>query len=519
MDIDELKQMLRKYALANALKFNGKSSPGAIISAAINERPELKQTIKILSLEARDVSDSINSMSMDDIRKELESKHPEMLEKKEKKEERNIFAFLNIKEGDKIKTAFPPGPEKYPHIGHAKSVLLNYMLAKQYGGQFILRFEDTNPNLVKGEFYDIMLDNFKWLGVQWDELQYASDYMELFYEFAVKTIKEGNAYMCFCKDEQLEKTRSEGIACAHRAHTIEENMQLWNDFFTFDEGSAILRLKIDLEHQNTTMRDPAIFRIIDKPHARHGSKYRVWPNYDFQNAIMDGYFAITHRIRGKEFEMRNELQRYIQKILGINNTFTYEYARFNMEGVLASGRVIREKVNSGELLGWDDPRITTIVALRRRGFVPEAIKNFVVSTGITKSESTLTWDDLILQNKRILDKTSKRFFFIHNYERIIIHNAPHQNIKLRFHPDNDDLGTRELETEQEFYIEKSDMDKFQEGEIVRFMDCLNFRKIDGLYELDSLEYDKFTGKKIIHYLPAYGNLDVEILMDDATTIK
>jgi glutamyl-tRNA synthetase len=521
MDLDELKLLLRRIALANALKYNGKSNVGTIIAGAINEYPDLKKTIKVVSLESKDISDQVNSMKLEDIRKELEDKFPDMLEKKEKKEERNIFAFLNIKDGDKIRTGFPPGPEKYPHIGHIKALLMNHMLAKQYNGEFILRFEDTNPELVKSEFYDIMQDNFRWLGVEWNELMYASDHMNLFYEYAEKIINQGHAYMCFCDGETIKKGRAEGIECKHRNHTPAENLVLWREFPTYEEGKAILRLKIDLLHQNTTMRDPTIFRIIRTPHARHGTKYTVWPNYDWQNAIMDGYFGFTHRLRSKEFEMRNELQRYVQKMLGFNQTNIYEFARFNLEGVDTSGRIIREKITSGKYIGWDDPRLATIVALRRRGFVPESIKNFVLSTGITKSESTLTWDDMIVQNRRILDKTAKRFFMMHDYEKIIIHNSPHQNITLKSHPDKEELGTRSFETEQEFLIQKSDLKEITEDGLYRFMDCLNFRKSGNILSFDSLEYERFKseGKKIMHWLPAYGNIDIEIFMNDATTIK
>jgi glutamyl-tRNA synthetase len=520
MDVDTLKKVIRKHALDNALKFNGKASSGAVVGKVISELPEVKQFMKTVAFEVNEVLLEVNDMPIEKIKAEIEKEYPELLEKKER-EERDIFAFLKVDTSKTVITGYPPGPEKYPHIGHAKAAILNYLLAKQNNGKFILRFEDTNPNLVKSEFYDIIQDNLKWLGVEWDELLCASDFMEMFYNYAEQAIIDGNAYMCFCGDKDIKLSRGENQECIHRNHTIEENMKFWKEFSTYEAGKAILRLKIDLEHQNTTMRDPTIFRTIDIPHARHGTKYRIWPNYDFQNAIMDSYSNITIRIRSKEFEMRTELQRYIQNILKLTPTRTYELARFNIEGVISQGRVIREMIQKGEMIGWDDPRLPTIVALRRRGFLPEAIKNFVISTGMTKSESTLTWDDLIIQNKRILDKTAKRYFFMHDYEKIIVHNAPHRQIKLKLHPNNDDYGTRELEVQDEFLILKTDLKELKDNEVYRFMDCLNFRKIDGVFEFDSLDYDKFRseGKKIMHFLPAYGNVDTEILMNDATIIK
>ncbi len=517
--LDELKRIIRKHALDNAVKFHGKANPGAVIGKIIGEMPEIKAYMHVLKFEATEIINQINSQDAEESRQQLEKEFPEMLEKKER-EERDIFAFLKIDASKPVITGFPPGPEKYPHIGHAKACLMNYLIAQQYHGKFILRFEDTNPNLVREEFYNIMMEDYAWIGAKWDELLYASDHMERYYQFALQAIKEGHAYMCFCNEEAIKKSRSDATACACRDHSVEQNLKYWNEFSAYPEGKAILRLKIDLAHLNSTMRDPTIFRIIDKPHPRLGTTYKIWPNYDWQNAIMDSYSNMTIRVRSKEFEMRNDLQRYIQEILRIPVTRTYEFARFNLKGVEASGRIIREKVASGEYRGWDDPRLTTIRALKRRGFLPEAIKNFVIMTGMTKSESTLTWDDLIIQNKRILDKTAKRFFMMHDYEKIVIHHAPIQTITLDLHPDNDEYGKRILEVGDEFLLLKSDLAELQDNNLYRLMDCLNFRKVDGRFEFDSLEYAQYKsqGKKIMHWLPAYNNIDIEIMMDDATTI-
>jgi glutamyl-tRNA synthetase len=510
---------IEKFALANAVKFNGRANPGAIIGHVISEYPDAKSDMKSVAKKIAEAVAKINKLPVDEQLRQLQEKYPEMLEKKEV-EERDIFAFLKIPEGATVKSAYPPGPEKYPHIGHAKASILNYLLAKKYNGKFVLRFEDTNPELVKSEFYDMIVENLTWLGVEWDDLQYASDHMKLFYDFAEKIIKSNHAYMCTCEVELMRDNRQKGIECECRDRSAHEHLELWHKFSSMPAGSAVLRLKIDLKHDNSTMRDPTIFRLIDTPHARTGTKYRVWPNYDFQNAIMDGYFNVTHRLRSKEFEMRSELQRYIQKLLGLHTTVTYEFARFNLEGVESSGRVIREKVNSGEYVGWDDPRLTTIVALRRRGFTPEAIKNFVLSTGMTKSEATLTWDDLILHNKRILDENADRFFFIKDPMLIKIHGAPEQDIELNRHPHHR-KGGRHFKTHEEFYITKEDLDSLKDGELYRFMDCLNFTKKHGEFQFNSLDHTKYKerGKRIMHYLPKSGHLmHVEVMMPDKTIV-
>jgi len=399
-----METLIRKYALQNAIKFKGRANPGAIIGKVIGENPEVDK--KELAMKVNNIVKEVNSMSVEKQTEELQNSAPELLEKKEAKE-RDIFAFLKL--DGKVNTAFPPGPEKYPHVGHAKAILLNYMLAKQTKGKFILRFEDTNPKTAKKEYYDIMEENFKWLNVHWDELLYASDFMDMFYEKAEELIKNNLAYVDKSSQEEVKKSREKGTETKFRNNSVDENLELWKNIPNMKEGEAILRLKIDLKHKNSTMRDPTIFRIIDEEHPRQKNKYKVWPNYDFQNAIMDSHSNITMRLRSKEFELRAELQTWIQEKLNIKITKTYEFGRFNMKGVLSSGRVIREKVENKELIGWDDPSLTTLVALRRRGFLPEAIKNFVLSTGISKAEATMTWDDLIKHNKRLLDDSASRY--------------------------------------------------------------------------------------------------------------
>jgi len=407
-----MKELILKYALQNAVKYKGKSNIGAVIGKVLAENPELKKKAKKLSNEIKKIVHHVNSLSIDKQKEEFEKfgtiKEPE-------KEKKDLFSIFEIKENEQVVTAFPPEPSKYPHIGHAKSIFLNYELAKKYNGKFILRFEDTNPKLADKEFYKIHLENYEWLGIKPDLVDYASDHMEEFYEFAKKMIAKSYAYVCECSREKIKKDRFEGKECTCRYLLEKKHLKRFEELFKAKEGEMVLRLKGYMQHENTTMRDPALLRVIKHSHPRRGEKYSVWPTYDFETAVMDGIEGITHRLRTKEFELRNELQKHLQTVLGFSKkTKIYEFARFNLEGVESSGRVIRDLIKKRKLIGWDDPSLTTIVALRRRGFIPEAIKNFVLSTGITKVEATLTWDDLIVNNKRILDARADRYFFIHD---------------------------------------------------------------------------------------------------------
>src|SRR3989338_3511208 len=352
-----LKQTITKYALQNAVKFNGKSNAGAVIGKVFAEMPELKEKAKEVSREAAKIVSEVNKLGMEKQEKKLEELAPELLEKKEKPEEKDIFAFLNIREGQKVVTAFPPEPSKYPHIGHAKAIIMNYELAKRHNGQFILRFEDTNPELAQEEFYRIHLDNYRWLGIRSDRIDHASDFMKEMYSHAEKIIKDNHAYVCSCRQETIKENRKSCAECEHRYRQPEKNLELWQEMFKAKAGKYVVRLKGNMQSPNTALRDPVMFRIIDDTHPRQKRKYRVWPTYDFENAIMDGIEGVTHRLRSKEFELRNELQRLIQTMAGFPETKIYEFARFNLEGVESSGRIIREKVQKKQLLGWDDPSL------------------------------------------------------------------------------------------------------------------------------------------------------------------
>ena len=512
---ENLKITIRKYALHNAIKYKGKANPNAVIGKVLAENPDLKEKAKEISKEIVNIIKDINKLSLETQEKMLQELAPELLEKRKEAKEKDIFKFLDIREGQKVVTAFPPEPSKYPHIGHAKAIIVNYELAKHYNGKFYLRFEDTNPELAEKDFYRIHLENYEWLGIKPDKIDYASDFMEEFYKYAEKMIKENHAYICSCSQETIKENRKNGIECNCRCNKIEDNLNKWSEMFKSKTGKYVLRFKGQMNSSNTTLRDPVMFRIIDNPHPRTKKKYRVWPNYDFENAIMDGIEGVTHRLRSKEFELRNELQRLMQKAAGFPETKIYEFARFNLEGVESSGRVIREKVKKKELIGWDDPSLTTIAALRRRGFLPEAIKNFVLSTGLTKTESVLTWDDLIAHNRRLLDSKCNRYFFVEAPKEIEIKNAPEQTAKLKLHPEFKERGFRIFKTKDKFYVTEKDFKEFKNGKLYRLMDCLNFVKQKNKFIFDSLDYERFkeNGDKIMHWLPVQRDLiKTEVLM-------
>jgi len=511
---------LRKYALQNAVKFEGKANVGAVIGKVLSDNPDLKKDICKIKELAQKMVKEVNKIPLEEQKEQLKKIAPELLEKKKTEETVELPALPNAQKG-KVITAFPPEPSGYPHIGHAKGAIVNYEYAKKYDGKFILRFEDTNPELARKEYYDAQLEGYKWLGVKWDQLIYISDTIDQMYKKAEELLKKGIFYACDCSIEEMRRKRMSGEECDCRSRETNENLKLFKTMQggKLEKGEVIIRLKGDMNHKNSVMRDPTMFRVIKQPHDRVGTKYIVWPSYDFAAAFSDGSEGVTHRVRSKEFELRAELQNTLQKLMGFKETIIIEQARFNLAGVEASKRKIREKIATKELIGWDDPSLSTLVTLERRGFLPEAIKSFLLKKSITKHESTITWEDIEAEDRKFIDKLAHRYFFIWKPKEIKVENAPKQSIELDLHPDNKE-GGRIFETKDSFYVTEEDYNSFKENKMYRLMDCLNFTKKGKKLIFDSLEYEKYKekGERITHWLPKGDLMDVEVLMPNKTII-
>jgi len=505
------KEILLKHTLLNAIQHDGKADVQAVLGKIISEFPKVRNEIKKIIPEIKKTVEEVNSWERETQKKKLDELGIKVEKKREEKHE--LPPLPNVEVG-KVITAFPPEPSKYPHIGHAKAALINYLYAKKYKGKFILRFEDTNPDLSKEEYYDAIIDGLKWLGIKWNKLDYVSDHVSNYYEATEKLIKENKAYVCVCKQDEIKKNRRLMIGCKCRENSVDKNLELWKKLLTvFKEGEASVRLKISMEHKNALMRDPTIMRILEHSHPRVGKKYRVWPMYDFATALMDSWEGVTHRIRSKEFELRTELQQFIQKSLNLKSPYITEIARFNLKGVPSSGRQIREMIKNKELTGWDDPRLTTLMALKRRGFVTEAIKEFLISTGVSKAESTLTWDMLESFNRSVIDPKCNRYFAVFKPIEIKIKNAPSiKKVRVHLHPDFPRRGFRQIPINTDrMFISKDDFEKY-EGSKVRLI---------GLFNIELKRKTEFISKKVIMDMPkiqwvSEKNVKVSVLMSDGS---
>ncbi len=367
---------------------------------------------------------------------------------------------------DHVATRFPPEPNGYLHIGHAKSICLNFGIAKQYNGTCNLRFDDTNPCKEDTEYVDSIMNDVKWLGFQWDGMYYASNYFQKLYEYAVELIKMGKAYVCELTPDQIREYRGTltepGKNSPYRDRSVEENLALFEKMKNgeLEDGSAVLRAKIDMASPNINMRDPAIYRIRHATHHKTGDDWCIYPMYDFAHCLSDSIEGITHSICTLEFEIHRPLYNWYLETLGIKNPpQQIEFARLNITGTVMSKRKLLQLVTEHHVNGWDDPRMPTIAGMRRRGFTPEAIRNFCEQIGVAKADSTVDMSFLEHCVREDLNKRAKRIMVVVNPVKLIIDNYPEgqtEEVEAINNPENMDEGKRKVIFSKELYIDRDD---------------------------------------------------------------
>lgn len=364
-----------------------------------------------------------------------------------------------------ITTRFPPEPNGYLHIGHAKSICLNFGIAKKYGGKTNLRFDDTNPVKEDTEYVDSIKEDIKWLGFQWAEEHYASDYFEQLYQWACDLIKKGLAYV---DDQSLEEMRENrgtvqtpGKNSPYRDRSVEENLNLFERMRNgeFPDGSKTLRAKIDMAHPNMHMRDPIMYRILHTSHHRTGDKWAIYPMYDYAHGESDSIEKITHSICTLEFDIHRPLYDWFIAQLGIFPSHQYEFARLNLNYTVMSKRKLLQLVKENYVNAWDDPRMPTICGLRRRGYTPESIRNFCENIGVAKRDNVIDYTRLENALRDDLNKKAQRVMVVLNPVKLIIDNYPagkSETLQAINNPEDETAGTREVSFSKELYIERDD---------------------------------------------------------------
>ena len=518
------KEVIRKHALSNALKY-GKAEPGNIIGKVIGEMPELKKDMDSLKSMIGDAVVEVNRLSKEKIEAELKKSAPEMLEKK-KEEKKELPELKDL--GEKVVMRFAPSPSGPLHIGHAYVLGLNSEYCRLYKGRLIIRIEDTNPANIDPSAYDMIVRDAQWLtknGIA--EVSIQSDRLEHYYSHALEMIEKGHAYVCMCPAEEFRGLAQKKQACPHRKHNIEKNTALWQRMFSdFKEGEAVLRIKTDIKHKNPAMRDFSLMRINEEEHPRKGRKYRVWPLMNFSVACDDNDSGMTHILRGKDHVDNAKKQELIQNAMGWNVPHTLFVGRINFIGLNLSASETRKMIEEGKYEGWDDIRLPFLGALKRRGYQQEAFIKYALSVGVSLTDKRVDKDEFFKAlnsfNRDVIDPKSYRYFFVEQPVEVRIEGAPKQSVELDLHPDSR-KGGRKFSTGDSFFLQKKDLDSIKDKEIVRLMDCLNFRKEKGKIVFDSLRYEDYKGKgsRIIHWLPAgkKDNLfEVEVMMPDGSRV-
>ena len=372
----------------------------------------------------------------------------------------------SVSRGEKrVLTRFPPEPNGYLHIGHAKSICLNFGLAKKYGGATNLRFDDTNPVKEDVEYVDSIKEDVHWLGFDWAGEHYASDYFDQLYEWAEELIRKGKAYVDDQTQEEIRQGRGTvtvpGTPSPWRDRSVEENLDLFRRMRAgeFPDGAKVLRAKIDMAHPNMLMRDPIMYRIIHTEHHRTGSKWCIYPMYDFAHGQSDSIEKITHSICTLEFDVHRPLYDWFIQELGIYPSHQYEFARLNLTYTMMSKRKLLQLVQNKIVMGWDDPRMPTICALRRKGYTPESVRAFAERVGVAKRDNVIDLSLLEFCVREDLNKVAERRMAVVNPLKVVITNYPEgktEEVKCINNPENEEAGTRLVPFSREIYIERDD---------------------------------------------------------------
>lgn len=466
---EELKKEIRKMALQNAFEHGGETRDKIILGKILGTKPEFRSKVKEITGDISEIVSVVNQLSSEEQEKEIKEKFPEILEPKEKIVEREGLPELKNAEQGKVITRFPPEPNGYPHIGHAKAAIINSEYAKMYGGKFILRMDDTNPEAERMEYHAAIKVGLEWLGIEFDTVKSTSDDMKVFYEKGIELINSGKAYVCTCKREDISKNRRERKACKCSTVDIDKNNKNWEKMNEkFKPGDAIVRFRGDMKADNAVMRDPVLFRIIEGKHYTLGEKYRIWPSYDMAVAIEDSIDGVTHAFRSKEFELRKELIDAILDALNMRKPTQDFFSRLEFKGMPISKRIIKPLIEEGKVSWYDDPRLPTLEALRRRGIKPEAIRKFIMSLGLTKANTLAPFDALEAFNRKFVDADSIRLFMVSNAKKLTVRNLPVSSIEIPNHPINE-MGKRRIEIDGNFYISGNDAQDIKEGIQVRLL--------------------------------------------------
>ncbi len=465
--MDSVDNVIRKYALINAIEHDGKAQAKSVLGKLLAEYPELRENVLQLRSKVEDIVEEVNRMTLQKQKAEI-GEVPAPEKRVEKKE------LPDLERRDKFVVRFPPNPDGALHLGNARPAVLCDEYTKRYKGKFILRYDDTDPKIKIPEkrFYRWVKEDLAWLKIRIHETVMASKRLNIYYKYAERLLKDGHAYVCTCNKEAWKKLINQSKACPCRHADAGNQMRRWKKTFSgFKEGEAVMRIKTELDAKNPAVRDWAAFRIVDKP--KHFVKKKVWPLYNFASAIDDYLLGVTHIFRGQEHSTNESKQRYIYQYFRWSYPYVIILGRFSVSDMVLSKSEIREGIELGTFAGWDDLRLGTLRSLKRRGFTPESIRQIIVDIGPKPNDITISMENLAAYNRRLIDKTANRYFFIPNPKKIVVKNMKIKKAKIALHPEVK-KGFRTFALSTTFFVDAMDFDMYK-GLEVRLKDLCNIK--------------------------------------------
>lgn len=535
----EIRETIKKFALLNAVSHEGKAQQGPVIGKLLAEMPYLKKKVKEIAPLVAEIVQEVNHLTFDGQKRIVEESWPEALIREKVEEEKRLPLLPNVDKYGTVVTRFSPNPDAPIHLGSARAIVLDYEYARMYGGKFLVRFEDTDPKLKRPQlpFYDSIREDLKWLNCEPDEYFVQSDRLPIYYEHAEQLLKKGNAYVCTCNSEVFRKLIASKKACPCRNLPAEQQLERWQKMLdsTYKEGEAVVRVKTDLVHPNPAVRDWPALRIIDTEihsHPRVGSQYRVWPLYNLACGIDDHLMGITHIIRGKEHLTNQTRQEFMYRHFGWNYPEAIHYGRLKITGASLSKSKIMQGMQEGAYKSWDDPRLATIAALRRRGLQADAIRQLIIDVGPKTQDVTLSWENLYAHNRKIIESTANRYFFVSAPAEMIVKNVPKTlTAKIPLHPDYLDRGFRQFNIKPrdgavKFWITSKDVEKMEEKQLIRLMELFNVRvedikedTVSSVFHSREYEEAKRVKAPLIHWIPENADVTCRVVMSDASTVE
>jgi len=533
MSNTEIRKAAVKYAAYNASQFDGVAQAGSVIGKVLGEYPELRKRAKEVVPTINEAVKEVNFWTQEEQLRYVEENHPELLERSKVEEEKTLPPLENVEDWPMVKTRFAPNPDGALHLGSAEPIIFCDEYAKMYKGHFILRYEDTSAEVKPPipEMYDAILEDLDWLGVKVDEVYRQSDRLPIYYEYAERLLREGNAYVCTCEVKAFRKLYMACEACPCRDLPPETQLSRWERMLEggYEKGEAVVRIKTDLDDPNPAVRDWPALRISDVEHPLQGDRYRVWPLYNFSCGVDDHLMGVSHVIRGKEHDVNTTRQRWLQKHLGWRYPEIINVGRLGLEAGILSKSKMRAGIEDGTYSGWDDPRLGTLRSLRRRGLQPEAIRAIMIHVGPKPVNVTISWDNIAAENRQIIEPISDRYFFVEDPVELTVTDVPGRHVaKLPVHPDHPERGTRDFVLEPKdgtliFNVSGNDLERLRVGGVTRLMGIMNFevKKVDeyveAVYHSRDYQLARDIDAPFIHWLPAGVGVDARVVLPNATT--